>query len=189
MMASDLHEALKCAERALTLARDLDQVRSPGDLRQVAGGLQTELNCVVQSLSDGLDALRTTATGDRPGKERSDARATSQRSAEAITVKSGTQRSAVLLALYDWGDLTDYEIQERLEMDQNSERPRRGELVDGEFVAPALLGDGRPVTKRHRDRDWQVWTLTMLGLSIAVDLRVEKSPTESIETNSPPSLF
>jgi hypothetical protein len=167
-------EAMKCAERARDLARDLDQVRTPGDLRQVAAGLRLEVDCIIQRLADGQDQIRTTAAGNREGKVRADALSTSRATAAAIRPRSGTQRAAVLLALYRWGDLTDFEIQERLEIDQNSERPRRGELVDGGLVAPVLTGDGLGNTRRHKGSDWQLWTLTAAGASAARDLAGEE---------------
>jgi hypothetical protein len=167
-------EAMKCAERARDLARDLDQVRTPGDLRQVAAGLRLELDCIIQRLADGQDQLRTLAAGDREGKVRADALPTSRASAVTIRPKSGTQRAAVLLALYRWGDLTDFEIQERLKIDQNSERPRRGELVDGGMVAPLLNADGLGITRRHKGTDWQLWTLTETGATVAWDLSGEE---------------
>jgi hypothetical protein len=66
-MISDLTDAMACAERALALAKDLDTVRGPGDLRQVSAGVRHELDCVIQSLSNALDGLAEAAVGDRPG--------------------------------------------------------------------------------------------------------------------------
>lgn len=188
---SDFADAMRCAERAQALARDLDKVRGPGDLAQVASGLRQEIDCIIQRLSDGLDGIRTAAVGDRPGKVRNDALPTS-RAAGEVVLRPGSQRAEVLLALYRWGDLTDYEIQERLAMDQNSERPRRGELVDAQLVAPAVApGAGTPVTRRHKGRDWQVWRLTGLGAEASATILNEpgKRIAYEVPSDAPQSLF
>lgn len=172
MTDSSFAAAMRCAERARDLARDLDKVQGPGDVAQMAAGLRHELNCVIQRLSDGLDALRADATGDRPGKERNDARATS-RAAARVLLRPGSQRALVLDALYRWGDLTDHEIQTKLEMDPSSERPRRGELVDGGFVTPALKlpeNGGGAITRKHKGREFQVWRITKTGVEAAAKL-------------------
>jgi hypothetical protein len=185
---SDFADALRCAERARDLSRDLSKVRGPGDLAQIAAGLNVEIDCIIQRLSDGLDAIRTAAAGDRPGKERNDALPTS-RDAARLVVRSGTQRADVLLALFRWGDLTDYEIQERLAMDQNSERPRRGELVDAQLVAPTVAPGGVAVTKQHKGRDWQVWRLTQLGVDAATRIAGLSGVTGAVTTQQSQSLF
>lgn len=184
----DFADALRCAERARDLSRDLSKVRGPGDLAQIAAGLNVEIDCIIQRLSDGLDAIRTAAAGDRTGKERNDALPTS-RDAAQLVVRSGTQRAAVLLALYRWGDLTDYEIQERLAMDQNSERPRRGELVDAQLVAPSVRLGGGAITKQHKGRDWQVWSLTPLGIEAAVRIAAQSGVTGAVTAQQSQSLF
>lgn len=169
-------DALACTERALALARDLDKARDHGSLSQIASGLRRELDCAIQRLSDARDAMAGAATDDHAGKVRNDALATSRAAALAVT-RPGSKRAAVLLVLYRFGDLTDYEIQERLQMDQNTERPRRGELVDAQLVAPAVA-PGRPglqhlahaVTREHKGRQWQVWTLTVAGVAAAEKL-------------------
>lgn len=187
---NDFSDAMKCAERALALAKDLDHVRSPGDLRQIAGGLRHELDCVIQRLSDGLDALTTDATADRSGKVRSDARETSRAAAEGIRIKSGTQRAKILTGLYQFGDQTDRELQERLAIDQNSERPRRIELVDGGYVAPALFADGTARMRTHRGTEWQIWTLTTKGVVTAQGLLGEPtSGKRSGDDVAAPQLF
>lgn len=190
-MADDLLDTLKCAERAQTLARDLDKVRGPGDLRQVAAGIRLELDCVVQRLSDALDARRAAAVGDRTGKVRNDALRTSQ-DAASLVVRPGTQRAEILLALFRFGDQTDFELQERLGMAASSERPRRGELVDGHFVDPAIWPSspertGGAITRKHQGRDWQVWKLTLDGLAVAEELTGEKGSPVAVD--APQSLF
>jgi len=188
---SDFTDALACAERALLLARDLDKVRDQGSLSQIASGLRRELDCAIQRLSDGLDALAGAATADHSGKVRNDALATSRAAALAV-MRPGSKRAEVLLALYRFGDLTDYEIQERLQMDQNTERPRRGELVDAQLVAPAVSeGRVKAITREHKGRQWQVWTLTKLGVEAALKLAVgtEDGSGSAAETIGPQQLF
>jgi hypothetical protein len=186
-------DALACTERALALARDLDKVRDPGSLSQVASGLRRELDCVIQRLSDARDAMVGAATGDYAGKVRNDATATSRAAALAI-MRPGSKRAEVLLALYRFGDLTDFEIQEKLQMDPNTERPRRGELVDAHLVAPFVVpgpGEIRPATKTHRGREWQIWTLTAAGAEAAHGLAqgAERASGSRPETVGPQQLF
>jgi len=185
---SHFDEALKCAERALVLLGDLNQVRNPADLRQVVAGGQRELECVIREISDGLDEQRRLATGERDGKVRSDALSTSKATARTIAVKSGSQRAAVLLALYHRGDLSDFEIQEILGLSPSSERPRRGELVDAGFVRPVLNGEGGGVTKRHNGSDWQLWQLTDDGASVASGLTGAAAPAPR-DSTQPQVLF
>jgi hypothetical protein len=182
-------DALACTERALALARDLDKVRDSGSLSQIASGLRRELDCAIQRLSDARDAMVGAATNDHAGKVRNDALATSRAAALAVT-RPGSKRAEVLLALYRFGDLTDYEIQERLKMDPNTERPRRGELVDAQLVAPAVRWpEGEPrsqtVTREHKGRQWQVWTLTAAGVEAALQLAIG---TEAASASRPETL-
>jgi hypothetical protein len=185
---SHFDEALKCAERALQLVADLTQVRNPADLRQVSAGAQRELECTIREISDGLDAQRRVAAGDRDGKVRDDALSTSKATARTISVKSGSQRASVLLALYHRGDLTDFELQEILGLSPSSERPRRGELVDAGFVRPVLNGEGAGITKRHNGSDWQLWQLTDDGESVASGLTGAEAPAPRSSTQ-PQVLF
>lgn len=186
-----LADALKCAERARDLARDLDRVRGPADLRQVAAGVRQEVDCIIRTVSDAMDERRKAAMGDFEGKLRLDAPATSRAAARAITVKSGSQRALVLLALYNGGDLTDFEIQERLSLAPSSERPRRGELVDAGFVRPVIHTDGSFIgmgrTKTHNGSEWQLWTLTRDGIRVAMELG--GGPVGSPGTEQAQSLF
>ena len=185
---SHFTDARDCAERALALARDLDRVRDPGSLSQIASGLRRELDCAIQRLSDGLDDLAGAATADHPGKVRDDARATSRAAALAIT-RPGSKRAEVLLALYRFGDLTDYEIQDRLKMDPNTERPRRGELVDAHLVTPVII-NGKAMTREHRGRYWQAWQLTAAGEEAAEKLAgAETASGSRAEPLGPQQLF
>lgn len=187
-------DALACAERALVLARDLDKARDSGALSQIAAGLRRELDCTIQRLSDARDAIAGAATDDHAGKVRNDALATSRAAALAVT-RPGSKRAEVLLAFYRWGDLTDFEIQERLQMDPNTERPRRGELVDAQLVTPAvtsgaITGAVSPITREHNGRRWQVWRLTQAGLDAAEKLAdAEAASASRPETLGPQQLF
>jgi hypothetical protein len=187
-------DALACTERALALARDLDKVRDAGSLSQIASGLRRELDCAIQRLSDARDAMVGAATGDYAGKVRNDAMATSRAAALAV-VRPGSKRAEVLLALYRFGDLTDLEIQERLQMDPNTERPRRGELVDAHLVAPVAVtsgpGEMRAATRAHRGREWQIWTLTAAGTEVALSLAggAEAASISRAGTVGPQQLF
>jgi hypothetical protein len=176
---SDQYAAWKAAERAAELAHDLTQCRTPGDLAQIAAGLQQECAAVAAHLRAAVRSSVAAATGGRDGKVRSDADVTSQAAAKAVGVKSGTQRHAVLSAL-GVEDSTDYEIQAVTGLDQNSERPRRGELVDGGFVQPTDR------TKRHRGQDWRVWEATQAGLDVLAALG--EIPTARPGSGTP-SLF
>lgn len=173
-LSDALEDALRCAERARDLARDLDQVRGPADLRQVAAGVRQEVDCIIRTISDAQDERRKLALGNYEGKVRMDAPATSRATARNITVKSGSQRALVLLALHTGGDLTDFEIQQRLKLAASSERPRRGELVDAGFVRPVIHTDGphlgMGLTKTHNGSEWQLWTLTREGIRVAMEL-------------------
>ena len=188
-------EALACAERALVLARDLDKVRDAGSLSQIASGLRRELDCTIQRLSDARDAMVGAATEDHAGKVRNDALATSRAAALAVT-RPGSKRAEVLLCIYRFGDLTDYEIQERLQMDPNTERPRRGELVDAQLVTPATFWNQETnfrenATREHKSRRWQIWTLTKLGVEAALRLGIgtEAGSASRPETLGPQQLF
>jgi hypothetical protein len=181
-------DALACTERALALARDLDKVRDSGSLSQIASGLRRELDCAIQRLSDARDAMVGAATDDHAGKVRNDALATSRAAALSV-MRPGSKRAEVLLALYRFGDLTDLEIQERLRMDPNTERPRRGELVDAQLVSPVVI-NGKAVTREHRGRWWQCWQLTAAGEAAAEKLTgTEAASASRPETLGPQQLF
>jgi hypothetical protein len=77
----------------------------------------------------------SSATENRRGKVRGDHPDTSAKAAAAIAPKSGTQRSAILTELLaaPFG-LTDPEIAEATGIAMNSVRPRRVELVEGEWA-------------------------------------------------------
>jgi hypothetical protein len=74
-------------------------------------------------------------TENRRGKVRADHPETAGKAASAIAPKSGTQRAAILAELLDapFG-LTDPEIGDATGLQMNSVRPRRVELVEGEWA-------------------------------------------------------
>jgi len=93
------------------------------------------------------------AVENRRGKVRADHPDTSSKAAVAIAPKSGTQRAAILAELLDapFG-LTDPEIGEATGLSMNSVRPRRVELVEGEWAE----NSGRTrVVNGHEHTSWQ----------------------------------
>ncbi|HEY2101423.1 MAG TPA: hypothetical protein VGH72_33505 [Pseudonocardia sp.] len=165
---ADLHDLLAQAhaavQRARYVSRGLDQSSRVSDVLQVSNGILTELGIIERSVTQALERLsgaEQLAAGDRTGKVRSDARATSRAAATAITMRTGTQRSLVLLELTEGNGKTDFELQQTLKMSPSTERPRRGELVDYGLVRPSAR------TRWHGDTEWTVWELTPLGRSIS----------------------
>lgn len=83
---------------------------------------------------------------------------TAHEAAQAVTPRTGTQRRLIL----DWitrcgpAGATDFEIQQRLGLDGNTERPRRLELEQ----AGLIVNSGR--TRIHKGRRAIVWTATSL---------------------------
>lgn len=71
---------------------------------------------------------------NKVGKARSDHPETSKKAALHVYPRSGTQRERVLLFVLAHGDATDEEIQDGLRMRGDTERPRRGELVEGGWL-------------------------------------------------------
>ena len=71
---------------------------------------------------------------DHIGKFRRDARETSRKAALAVKPRTGTQRRRVLDIIAKYGTLTDEEIQNKLSINSNAERPRRLELVEGGWL-------------------------------------------------------
>lgn len=88
---------------------------------------------------------------------------TSAAAALKVLPKSGTQRAAVLDAIAEayrggYAGATDPELCRRLELSPNSERPRRGELVEMGLV------EASEHTRRHEGSEHIVWTLTPAAL-------------------------
>lgn len=186
-----LHEALAAAARARTLTADLERSDRLEDRRQVAAGVRHELNTVLSLLGAELKALEQAATADHPGKVRTDAPETSRAAARAITLKTGSIRWLILEFLWIaesgqggviplGGGCTDLEIQQALNINPSTERPRRGELVDAGLLQP--LG-----TRSHRGSDWTVWGLTQAGAD-AYRQKVP-GPPRAIARAGDPMLF
>lgn len=153
---TNLSLAMAALVRARTLVADLDRTRTKADLEQVQAGIRHELDTALPILHDLQQNLGAQAAGDRAGKVRSDAPATSRTAAQAV-LRPGTNRFQVLASLARDGAQTDYQLQQRLGMDPSTERPRRGELVDAGLVVEAGF------TRRHQGRDWNAWTVTQRG--------------------------
>jgi hypothetical protein len=183
---SDLNEVSRGLARARRLVADLDRTDNLSDRRQVADGIRHELDAALRWATGELERLRAAAAGDRPGKMRADATATSRRTAERITIRSGTNRTEVLLALHGAapGGLTDWEIQRDTGIQPSSERPRRGELVDAGLVRATEQ------TREHKGEDWTVWTITTSGVT-ALQAISPSLPTVALEddTREQPGLF
>lgn len=155
--------AYGAASRAKALAHGLEQSRRDTDIQQVVAGLLHELDTVCTYLApvlDALDAAAAAVVAQSAGRVRSDAPATSQAAARAVTVRTGTQRYAILDRLFSHAS-TDLQLQTHLGIGSSSERPRRGELVDLGLVAPD--GDRTIV---HSGTEWTVWAITPLGREV-----------------------
>lgn len=179
---ADLLALQAAAVRARTLVADLDRSDRPADRHQVQAGVRHELDTILRGLHEAIQEAREAAVGDRDGKVRSDAPATSR--AAAWRLRSGTHRFRVLECLA-WAPATDHELQGKLGMDPSTERPRRGELVDAGFVAET----GR--TKTHKGREWTVWRVTESGRRALITVTGDRVPTPpEVVTDVPePTLF
>lgn len=186
-----LCSAQAAAARARTLIADLERSDRPEDRRQVAAGVRHELDTVLRLLHAELTVLESAATQDHPGKVRSDAPATSRAAAQAIALKTGSIRWRILEFLWIaesgqggviplGGGCTDLEIQQALNLNPSTERPRRGELVDAGLIQP--LG-----TREHNGQAWTVWALTQAGAD-AYRQRVP-GPARAITHKGEPTLF
>lgn len=182
---SDLTVALAAAARARTLVADLDRSDTTADRHQVAAGVRHELDTILQVLHSATQTLATAAAGNRSGKVRADASDTSRQAGEAL-LRAGTYRHAVLKALGDAREgLTDFEIQQVLEMSPSTERPRRGELVDAELVQES------GATRKHHGRNWNVWKITDRGRQALVLLLGDRpeATSETVSDEFQPTLF
>ena len=101
-----------------------------------------------QTLDDAL-ALNTPGIVGRAHPD------TSKLAALAVMPRTGTQRRAVLDVFHARGDLgaTDFEVQEALRMNGNTQRPRRVELVAGGWLVDS--GERRSV-RGHSMIVWKV---------------------------------
>lgn len=158
-----LGRALAAARRARTVGRSLDQSSRPADVRQVAQAINTELLIMENALQNARREAQEAVEGNRAGLVATDAPATSRAAARAVSVRSGSQRARVLLALLN-ADLTDHELCTVTSLPPSSLRPRRVELVDLQLVTPATG------TRSHGGYAWTVWKLTALGRSVGLGL-------------------
>jgi hypothetical protein len=165
--------ALSALRRAQAVLHDLDHTRQVADLQQVASAARHEVDSALGNLESYLAA----ATEDREGVVAARHHETSAEAARKITLATGQQRHRILTALFHDGPLTDFELQNSLAIRPSSERPRRGELVNGGYVQAVLAEDGKVQTRRHvmtgdgvlRSEDgssgtaWTLWEITEAG--------------------------
>jgi len=98
----------------------------------------------------GRDALGRISAPYQPHSD------TSREAAEQIEPTAGTERSRVLALLREVGGLTDEQIQDRLEMNPSTERPRRVELCQMGFVHDS--GEKAATRSGRRAVVWDVKT-------------------------------
>lgn len=179
-------DALRHLAKAKELLAQFDRSARGVDVHVIRAGVAHELEAIQAALGEGrslsLPQSLDGVTGDREGKVRRDAPATSRRAARRITVKSGTQRASILMALNAerLEGLTDFELSSRLRMLPNSVRPRRGELRDLGYVRPVQPVDGTKGTKTHRGEEWTLWTVTDVGHALAVSLVNAARPVRAV---------
>lgn len=166
--APSLTIVLASLRRAQSVLHDLDHSRREADLIQVASAARHEVDTALAH----LDQYLTNAVVDRPGVVSASPHETSVQAATKVTLASGQQRHRILTALFHDGPLTDYELQTSLAIKPSSERPRRGELVNGGYVQAVLAEDGRVQTRRHgavldtpdgSGTAWTLWEVTEAG--------------------------
>ncbi len=95
-------------------------------------------------------------------------RSTSQEAAESVADTKAAQRQRVLQAIAEAGEwgMTDDELQEALDLDGSSERPRRGELWTLGLIDILLADDGTPIKRLTRANRWaRVWALVRCRLT------------------------
>lgn len=97
---------------------------------------------------------------NKPGKARADASDTMRSAAGLALPRTGTWRRKVLQAFvhYESGGLTDDEVQEFLNMNPSTERPRRIELVEMGWLADSGLR-----RRTQGGREAVVWVLSPAG--------------------------
>lgn len=178
-----LPEILAAASRARALVALLEQSDRNADRAQTASGVRHELDAILTTAHALQEETERVAEGNREGKARSDAPETSRAAARGVMPRSGTQRWAVFAELFNAGNdgLTDLEIQQRLRMSPSSERPRRGELVDGGLV------ESLRKSRTHDGQEWTVWRLTQEG----VDYYAKRTQTRRwvVTPMGDPTLF
>ena len=92
-------------------------------------------------------------------------RQTSRSAAKAIKLKAGTKRRMVFefIAMAGRKGATDEEMQQRIPMSANTQRPRRNELLEARLIQP----NGLRVTDSGSDA--VVWVLSELGKEIVIN--------------------
>lgn len=105
-------------------------------------------------------------TANRAGPTSRHAPETSHLAAITNAPRSGTQRGRVLAAIVARGGLTDDEIGRVVRLPGNAVRPRRGELVQGGFVADS--GHRRPSVQGNPA---VVWEATPKGIAAVSENR------------------
>lgn len=180
-MTDHLAAAIGAADRLARLLQQLDQSARPSDFRQLREGVHIEVRLVrhhLRGLQEVQDTTVAAVTADTPGKVRADAPATSR--AAAMVVRSGSARAKVLARLHTHAPSTDLQLQNALAMPANTERPRRGELVDAGLVYPT----DRTIV--HGGREWTVWALTRRGELVAASLANGVVKSIMVPTTPPP---
>lgn len=169
--------ALGALKRARELVGQLDWDRKPEELDRVQAGIKHELETAVAQLE--LEEAAVRAMSDAvvgavmDGLVRNDHGDTAHVAAKAIKLRSGTQRAAVLVELFQANvsglhGMTDETLQRTLRMGASSERPRRVELVRMGFVEDS--------TKREPTMSGMeaiVWTITDGGIIAARKLEIQ----------------
>ena len=177
--------AMGALDRARELVGQLDWNRSADELDRVQAGIKHELETARQALElvnaaeramvvPGLAFPADVAAGwDAMGLVRNNHGDTAKAAAESIKLRSGTQRAAVLLELFQanvsgMDGLSDETLQAVLGMGASSERPRRVELCRMGYVDDS---GKRVVTTSGREA--VVWQITDTGIIAARKLEIQ----------------
>lgn len=155
--------------RARELVGQLDWNRKTEELDRVQAGIKHELETAMVA----LQAAHPGALVDTVGLVRNDHGDTAQAAAKAIKLRSGTQRAAVLLELFEANvsgrsGMCDEELQFALEMGASSERPRRVELVRMGYVEDSTVR-----TRTTSGQEAVVWGITDKGIIAARKLEIQ----------------
>lgn len=180
-MADALHTAARAVDRALELLRVLNVEHTTQELHSRARAVRHEL----ETAQGYLSRFATDIPAQRAGKVGSGAPETRQAAARAIRTRSGSQRHEILRELVEVGPLADWQIQRRLGLIPNSERPRRLELVEAGYVRPARDGqNGDPVTVPDRVTKFQcqVWEATPAGRAALAKLNAGQMVLVEVST-------
>lgn len=141
-MGDVVDQAARAVARGLELLTILSREHTTEELHARARAVRHELETVQAFLS----AFSSDILAPRVGKATAAAPETSQAAARAIRTRSGSQRHRILRDLVDAGPLADWQLQMRLGLIANSQRPRRLELVEAGYVRPAVNEDGTHLT-------------------------------------------